>query len=331
MRKANLAGVDKPVSRIVLGTGFVVQNADPAPYWETMDAAWEAGINAIDSGREYADGYSDACIGKWLQKTGKRDQVVLISKGCHHNAWRTRLTPFDLSADIFDSLAALQTDYIDVYMFHRDVPGTPVGPLMEALNAHHEAGRIRTFGASNWQYERIKEANDYAIGHGLKPFRVASQHFSLAEQVEDPWGGGCVSLTGRGQRSAREWYRRERMPLLAYSSLSMGLLSGRVAKDNFARLLGEGRLHEACGRAYGTPENLERVERAAVLAREKKVEVATLALAYVLNYQNVGGFPTFALVGSENPKEIRSSVVAAELSLSESEMKWLNLETETRS
>lgn len=329
MQKANLVGVDIPVSRIVLGTGFVVQNADPGPYWETMDAAWEAGVNAIDSGREYADGYSDTCIGKWLQKTGKRDRIVLISKGCHHNAWRTRLTPFDLSADIFDSLAALQTDYIDVYMLHRDVPGTPVGPIVEALNEHYEAGRIRTFGASNWQYERIREANDYAHSHGLVPFRVASQHFSLGVQVADPWGGGCVSLTGQAQAAAREWYRREGLPLLAYSSLSMGMFSGRVNKGNFSRLLEEHKLHEACGRAYGTPENLERVERAIKLAGEKNVEVATLALAYVLNYQEVGGFPIFALVGSESPKEIRSAVSAAGLKLSVAEMKWLNLETDT--
>ena len=330
MKYAQIPNVSNPISRIVLGTGFVTQGADPDSYYDVMDAAFEAGINAIDSGREYADGYSDTCIGKWMARKENRKDIVLISKGCHHNAWRKRVTPFDLSADIFDSLAALQTDYIDIYMLHRDDPDVPVGSMVEALNEHFEAGRIKAFGASNWEYQRIKEANEYACSHGLQSFTVASQHFSLGVQISDPWGGGCVSLTGPSQQKAREWYKKVNMPLLAYSSLSMGMFSGRATKSNFMQLLKDGVLHEACGRAYGSTENLERLQRVTDLAKEKNVSVAVISLAYVLNFQETSGIETFALVGSENPEEIKSSATAADLVLSKKEMEWLNLERESR-
>ena len=55
--------------------------------------------------------------------------MVIISKGAHHNQDRKRLTPFDITSDLYDSLARLKTDYIDIYLLHRDNPEVPVGPI----------------------------------------------------------------------------------------------------------------------------------------------------------------------------------------------------------
>lgn len=329
MDYGRIDGIDKAISRLVLGTGFIQPGGDRGRYWEIMDAAFEAGITAIDSGREYADGYADECIGAWMSAAGTRDRITLVSKGCHHNRWRKRVTPFDLESDLRDTLAALRTDRLDVYLLHRDDESVPVGPMIEALNAHCEAGRIRTFGASNWDYPRVREANAYARERGLRGFSVLSQHFSLGVQRADPWGGGCVSLTGEGRRADREWHRAEAMPLLAYSSLCLGLFSGKVAdRRELEAAIAEGRINAACDQAYGSDDNFERLRRASILAREKGVPLATLAAAYVLEYQKTGGFPTFALVGAENRLEAFSAARAAELRLGAEELAWLDLRSE---
>lgn len=322
-----LPQVGKQASRIVLGTGGIVLGGDKELYFSLMDQAREIGINVIDSGREYADGYADECIGQWMQKRGNREEMVIISKGCHHNSWRRRVKPFDLSSDIFDTLAALQTNYLDIYFLHRDDPSIPAGEMIEALNEHWKAGRIRMFGASNWSYERIQEANAYAHQHGLQPFMAASQHFSLGVQVKDPWGGGCVSLTGPQMAPARQWHREQNFPLFAYSSLCLGLFSGRFHRNNYQQLCEQNILPQNCVDAYCTPENFDRLERLEQLAHEKNLPVALLAIAYVLNYERVGAFPTFALVGGATTQEVARYADAAEISLTDQEMRWLNLET----
>src|SRR5690606_27782491 len=127
-------------------------------------------------------------------------------------------TPYDITADLFDSLARMQTDYIDIYLLHRDDPDVPVGPIVEILNEHHQAGRIHAFGGSNWSHERIREANEYAAAHGLTPFVASSPNFSLAEQIQEPWAG-CLSIGGRKGAAARDWYRQNQIALFTWSSL----------------------------------------------------------------------------------------------------------------
>ena len=81
---------------------------------------------------------------------GDRDQIVILTKGAHFNQDRNRVTPFDITSDLFDSLVRLRTDSIDLYLLHRDDPTVPVGPIVEVLNEHKEAGRICAIGGSNW-------------------------------------------------------------------------------------------------------------------------------------------------------------------------------------
>ena len=72
MEYGRIPGIDKQVSRIVTGTGQVEQGGDIEGYFKVWDAAYAAGINVIDSGREYADGYAEQCMGKWLKSRGVR-------------------------------------------------------------------------------------------------------------------------------------------------------------------------------------------------------------------------------------------------------------------
>jgi aryl-alcohol dehydrogenase-like predicted oxidoreductase len=323
MKYGSIAGVNKPVSRLVLGT-MIISIQDRERSFDLLDAALEMGCTTLDTAHVYAGGNSERGIGQWMQERGNREQVVIISKGCHHNADRRRVTPFDLAADLHDSLARLQTDYIDLYLLHRDDPALPVGPIVEAFNEHLAAGRIRAFGGSNWTHQRIAEANEYAAKHGLTPFTVSQPNYGLAEQVQDPWGPGCVTLSGPANREARAWYEANQMPVFAYSSLGRGFFSGRITRANFpeTRTLLDG----ACLTAYCHEVNMQRLDRAWQLAGEKGVTVPQLALAYVLT----SPMYVFPLVGAANRTELAENLAALDITLTPQERAWLDLESDSR-
>lgn len=323
MNYTNIDGVRVPVSRIVSGTAQYEDWMREEPLFEVLDAAMEAGINAIDTGREYADGAAERAIGNWLQSRQCREKMVLISKGGHHDDIRKRVTPYDVTADIMDSLELLQTAYIDVYMLHRDDETQPVGPIVEMLNEHFEAGRIHTFGASNWSLRRFQEANAYAKAHGLRPFRVVSQHFSLGEMIGDPFGGGCISLTGESMAADRAWFAQEGIPVFAYSSLCMGVFSDNVREENCEELFAKGVIPEPAYRVYCHEGNFRRLERAGELAAQKQVPLSSIALAYVLHSSQYGQLQTFALVASANRKEVLENAAATDIALTAEEYTWL--------
>ena len=330
MKYGAIEGVNKPISRIVCGTGFVTEETTQEQLDVILDRALEMNINTIDTGREYADGHCEKLMGNWFEKRGNRDEVVFISKGGHHNEIRKRVTNFDITADIYDSLALAKTDYIDLYMLHRDDESIPIGSLVEMLHSHYEAGIIKAYGASNMTLSRLKEANTYAMQNNLKPFSITSQHFSLGEQVQDPWGGGCVSMTGKTLQESLLWYQREKMPLFAYSSMCFGLFAGQFDKENYKQKVQEGTLLECIADAYCCENNFKRLDRVKKLAEEKQVPFPVISLAYVLNFGDKNGFPTYALVGLNRPEEAEMNTQAAELVLSEQELKWLNLEIDSK-
>jgi aryl-alcohol dehydrogenase-like predicted oxidoreductase len=315
--------IGKPVSRLVLGT-MIISSQEPARSCALLDAAVELGWTAFDTAHGYAGGNSERGLGEWMQARGNREEVVIISKGCHHNRDRRRVTPFDLASDLHDSLARLQTDYIDLYLLHRDDLAVPVGPIVEALNEHLEAGRIRAFGGSNWTRERIAEANRYAQEHGLRPFVASSPNYGLADQIEDPWGGGCVTISGPGNREARAWYAARKMPVLAYSSLARGLFSGRITPENFEQT--KGTLDRACLTAYCHEPNLRRLERALCLSKEKGVSVPQLVLAFMF----ASPVNVFPIVGAATREELADNLEAFAVTLSQEERAWLDLEREQR-
>ncbi len=325
MEYGNIQGVDKRASRLVLGTMIISdQEERREASLALLDAALALGVNALDTAHVYAGGYSERGIGQWMEARGNREELVIISKGCHHNADRKRVTPFDLEADLMDSLARLRTDYVDAYLLHRDDPDVPVGVMVEAFNGHLEAGRIRAFGGSNWTHQRIAEANAYAEAHGLVGFAASSPNYGLAEQVLDPWGPGCVSVSGPNAEEARRWYLETNLPILAYSSLGRGFFSGRLDPDRPEAATEI--LDRAAHTAYAHPVNFERLRRAQTLAEERGCTVPQIALAYVLT----SPLNVFPLVGAANGDELRQNVAAFDIALTPRERDWLDLQVETR-
>ncbi len=322
MEYGSVEGIEKPVSRLVQG-GMMLTADELDEKFALLDAALEVGINTFDSAHNYCGGNIERVLGQWMDARGNRDEVVILTKGAHHTADRKRVTTFDITGDLYDSLARLKTEYVDLYVLHRDNPDVPVGPIVEVLNEHHEAGRIGAFGGSNWTVERIVEANEYAEAHGLKSFGLSSPNYSLADQIEPPWAD-CVSISGKQGSDARAWYIDRKMPVFTWSSLAQGFFSGRFSRATFGDY--EEELPGSCVNAYCYDENFERLERAFTLAEEKELTVPQIALAYILSQP----LNLFALVAAWTGEEARSNIAALELNLTSDEAEWLDLRKESR-
>lgn len=333
MKYGTIPGVDKPVSRIVCGTSMPVLDAAARSMYEGapdfpqrleaafahLDAMYAEGVNCFDC----AHIYGEEPLGEWMAARGLRDRVVVLAKGAHHNRWRRRVTDFDILSDVHDSLAKLGVDRLDMFMLHRDDPAVPVGPIVDALNRCHDESKIGAFGGSNWSVERIEAANDYAEKHGLTPFTVSSPNFGLADQVADLWGEGSLSLSGPSNRAARQWYAEHHMPIFAYSSLGRGFFSGKVRSD--APETASQLLDEFAIRGYVCPENFERLRRCEILAKEMHTTVPTVAMAFIFNRP---GLDVYALTGTAHVENLRVSIAASEMALSEEACRWLDLDPE---
>jgi aryl-alcohol dehydrogenase-like predicted oxidoreductase len=329
MKYGRIPGIDKSVSRILQGTSLqgppdlLKQAAKKDYFLDLLDGCHEAGVTTFDTGHNYGGGRSERLLGEWMTSRGHRENVVILTKGAHHSSDRKRVTPFDIAADLHDSLARLQTDYIDLYLLHRDDPSVSVGPIIDALNEHKDAGRISTFGASNWTHERIAEANAYADANGLASFTVSSPNFTLAVESEPPWED-CISISGDPGKGARTWYGQHEMPLFLWSSMAQSFFSGRFNRESFESY--KDQIPESCLRAYCHEENFERLARVEALASEKGLTIAQIALAFILNHP----LDLYAIIGTFNRGECRANIGALDIELTRAEMEWLDLKRDSR-
>jgi aryl-alcohol dehydrogenase-like predicted oxidoreductase len=315
MKYGYITGIDKPISRLVQGT-IMCNTQEQEKTNALLDSVYQHGINTFDTAHGYGNGECERSVGAWINSRGLRDDIVIIGKGAHPNQDRQRVTTFDISGDIHDSLARFKTDYIDLYLLHRDNPDMPVGPIVERLHEHKEEGHIRAYGGSNWTHERVAAANTYAEKHELTPFSASSPHFSLADQAQPPWKG-CVTISGPSQETARTWYQTKKMPLFTWSSLAGGFFSGRFRPDNIDTF--EIYLDKLCVDVYCFGGNWGRLERAEQMAADKGVSLPQIALAYVLNQPQ----DIYALIACWTPEEVTDNVQALAFQLNTKELKWL--------
>ena len=315
MQYGSIPYVDKPVSRIVYGTDRPKMMNDEDEF-ELLDMVFEHGVTTFDTAAAY--GEAEASLGRWISKRGIRDKVVILTKGVNPSDYRQRLTDFDLKYDIENSFARLQTDYIDIYILHRDDPAKPVGPIVELLNEYHDKGRIGAFGGSNWTRERTEEANAYAAAHGLIPLTVCSPSFGLAECIGDPWGGS-VTLSGPDKKEWREELRRTQMPVFSYSSLGRGFFSGKL-KSNQADIAHE--IISFAADEYGYPVNYEKLRRAEIMAREKSLTVSQIAYAWLMQQ----GLNVYGITKPGSQKHLEETIMALDIKFTEEELIYLNNE-----
>jgi len=308
--------VDKPISKIVFGCANSMMMTRPKIFkwknvFDLLDAAFAAGINTFDTAENYGD--SEYILGKWIKKRKIRDKIVIITKGCHPHGM-PRVTPEALREDLEQSFRRLQTDYIDIYMLHRDCPEADIKAIVEVLNEYHKAGKIGAFGGSNWSHNRIAEVNRYTEEHDLVPFTVSSPNFGPAAQIEDPWGGGCISISGSANEDARRWYEDNGVPVFAYSCLGRGMFSGKVKTTDLES--GKKMLDKFAIKGYWCPENIERLGRMEEIAKRRNCSMAQIALAYIMQQK----FEAFPIATISNIDRIAENISAVNIELTEEEM-----------
>ena len=298
MRYGSVDCVDKPVSRTVMGT---LNRHDLRHASVMYDDYFEMGGNCFDTARTYGGGQSEATLGQWLRNRGVRDQAVVITKGAHTPDCYPEVVTTQLAQSL-DALGA-QTTWMST-CFTATTRKCRSVSSWTCSTSTLSAGRIRAFGGSNWSIARFEEANEYASKHGRTGFAVLSNNFSLARMIEPPWEG-CVSAS---DPESRRWLEARQVPLLPWSSQAQGFFA-TDGPGNFPA-------------SWHSDDNLERRERARILAKEKGVEPTTIALAYVLAQP----FPVFPIIGPATMRETVSSLEALTVQITPVEAAWLNLE-----
>lgn len=311
-----------PVSAIGLGTMIFHPDSQERDF-ALLDTFVENGGTYIDTAEIYGaveeHGYSESVIGAWLKaRPGMRDRIILATKGlvtgfCPElHPGGAIIDPAGIKRAIQGSLERLQTSSLDIWMFHRDRPETPVDELVDALDEEVRAGRIKAYGASNWSVQRMQAAIAYARQSGRAEMIGASPNFSLAKANEPFWPD--TTVTGDEDRT---WFARNNFLLVAWSALGRGF---------FARAREDDRSDADLVRVYYSPENFERKRRAEALGGFLGMNMFEISLAYVINQP----FPVVALAGSQTIDEVASSTRAGSLKLTDDQRDWLDLTSDVR-
>lgn len=324
MQYSYLGNTDIRVSRLCLGTMTWGEQNTEAEAHNQLDYAIERGINFIDTAEIYpvppraeTQGRTEAYIGSWLAKRGRRDDLVLASKVSGPGEWvrylrdGPQLTAGHIQQALAASLERLQTDYLDLYQIHwparqtnffgrrgytyDDQPSTPLAETLQALAEWVKQGKIRTIGLSN--------ETPWGVMHCL---RLAEQlGLPRVVSIQNPY-----NLLNRSfEIGLAEIAQREKIGLLAYSPLAFGVLTGKYLQGQRpanARLT----LFERFQRYMG--EQASRiVERYVQLARDHGLSPAQMALAFVTSQP----FVTANIIGATSMAQLQENMASADLEL----------------
>jgi len=310
-----VAETDLRPTVIGLGTGSFGTAVPEDAAFALLDRYVELGGNHVDTAHVYAAwvpggaGASERTIGKWMASRGARGQVLLATKGAHHDidTYEKRMTAEAIRRDLHESLDRLGTDRVDLYWLHRDDENVPVGEILGWLGEHIAAGLIGAIGCSNWSTARQREANRWAAAHGLVDFAAGQVRWSLAEHRLPPGdtGSGMVGMDDE----MFAWHVESGRPVFAYSSQARGFFSGRYAPGSQP---GDPDIREDVLTCYGSAANFRRLAAAQRLAAEQGRTANQVALAWVL-HQPV---PTCALIGPRTIAQLEDSCAAGSIALS---------------
>jgi aryl-alcohol dehydrogenase-like predicted oxidoreductase len=166
VNKRRLGNTGLQIAPLVFGGNVFGWTVDEDTSFSLLDAFVAAGFNCIDTADVYSNfvpgnkgGESETIIGRWLRARGKRDDVVLATKvGNSMGPGLRGLSNRYITHAVEESLARLQTDYIDLYQAHRDDPNTSLEEMLEAFGALIKSGKVRAIGASNYSGARLAQA-----------------------------------------------------------------------------------------------------------------------------------------------------------------------------
>jgi aryl-alcohol dehydrogenase-like predicted oxidoreductase len=322
MKLGSIEGLDKPVSRLILGTDRVwippharhLSVRQRGNRWlRVLDAAFEIGYNAFDTAPIYP---SEPALGYWLQTRGVREQVVVISKcGCPGLlSGRQSLDMASLRHQLDRTLTRLRTDYVDLYLLHYCLEGIALSDTLSSLLELKETGRVKAVGISNCPPGMVDQAQGHLLSRGAR-LSAVSPHFSLTPWNRPLWKN-AQSIAGEAGRDARDYYARNRIAVLSYSPLSRGFFApwfrGRRGPwETFKTRKIRDR--------FSSPDNEARFRRASDLGLSRSLSPGQVGLAYVLNQ----GSSYFAIVGCGSRRRLEENDTAAGVELAPDTLRWL--------
>lgn len=223
-----LKETDLKVSPIALGTVKAGLAWNGAEADRIFDYFLDHGGNLIDTARVYYDwigtekGRSERVIGEWFRRSGKRNEVVLMTKGGHPNKDTmhvSRLGQADMEYDLDLSLKTLGTDCIDIYFYHRDDVNRSIAELLERMEAFKKKGKIRYYGCSNWSTKRMEEAEQYAKNHGLTGFIANQNLYNIGTKYMKPFEDDTMVTV---DEKALKFYARSHNTPMPYFGICSG-------------------------------------------------------------------------------------------------------------
>lgn len=224
MRHRPLGRSGLSTAPLIFGGNVFGWTADEATSHRLLDAFVDGGFNAVDTADVYSawvpgheGGESESVIGRWLQASGKRDKVLILTKVA---MWPKRpgLSAANIEAAVEGSLKRLQTDYIDLYQSHQDDTDTPIDETLEAFDRLVKAGKARAIGASNFSVERLKDSLGTSKAKGLARYETLQPKFNLVDR--DQVEGAVAELT-----------QAEGVGIIPYYGLAAGFLSGKYRSE----------------------------------------------------------------------------------------------------
>ncbi|MEN3930157.1 aldo/keto reductase [Microvirga sp. W0021] len=296
MQKRKIEALEQDVSAIGLGCMGMSEfygTSDDAQSLDTLEFAFENGINFFDTADMYGTGHNEELLAKFIK--GKREQLVMGTKfGIVRkpDAYERTVdnSPAYIKQACEASLKRLGTDYIDLYYCHRRNQDTPIEEMMEALAGLVKAGKIKGIGLSEVTAETLRRA------HAVHPVSVIQSEYSLWSRVaEDDVLPTCRELG---------------VTFVAYSPLGRGFLSGKIPNIN-ALEAGDFRRFNPRFSEEALKQNFALAEQLKEVAEQKKATEAQLALAWLLaKHDNVVPIP-----GTRNKDRLLENIGAADVML----------------
>lgn len=312
-REIGTSGIQASV--VGLGTwaigGWMWGGTDEAKSIDAIHASVDAGITLIDTAPAYGQGVAEDIVGIALQ--GRRDKVVLATKcglvwhtqkGNHFFDYEGAPVHRYLGKDaiiyeVEQSLKRLKTDYIDHYITHWQDPTTPIEETMEALEALKAQGKIRSIGASNTSTDDIKA---YVAAGQLDA--VQEEYSMVKRDLEGETVPLCLD---------------NNVSILSYSSLALGLLSGKMTPDR--QFTGDDQRKDNPRFSLSNREMVERLMQAIdPVAETHGATRAQTIIAWTLSQPGI----TFSLCGARDASQAAENAEAAAIQLGADEIKTIS-------
>ena len=222
MKKRRLGKTGLETAPLVFGGNIFGWTVDEATSFALLDAFVDQGFNFVDTADVYSrwaeghtGGESETIIGKWLKRTGKRDKILIATKvGMDMGPAGKGLGKAHIVSSVEDSLRRLNTDHIDLYQAHRDLPDVPLEETLEAFAGLVQAGKVRAIGASNYEAPRLAEALKTSDARHLPRYACLQPHYNIAyrERFESALQKLCIE---------------EDLAVIPYYVLAGGFLTGK--------------------------------------------------------------------------------------------------------